>query len=115
MGFNEAVPVRVATDILRLLISHPFTTSQQTAGYRYEISMCQVEFALTQVVDRCVHGRTLFEEVLRENLDLAERSIVDTLYPDADWLDGNLALGRKMKPFAAFDPSCVPALGGLIH
>jgi hypothetical protein len=48
----------------------PFTTSQQTAGYRYEISMCQVEFALTQIVDRPVHGRIFFEEVLRENLDL---------------------------------------------
>jgi len=51
-------------------LPHPFTTSQQTAGYRYEISMCQVEFALTQIVDRPVHGRIFFEEVLRENLDL---------------------------------------------
>ena len=48
----------------------PFSTRQQTAGYRYEASMCQVEFALTQVVDRLVHGRIFFEEVLRENLDL---------------------------------------------
>jgi hypothetical protein len=97
VGFNEAVPVRVATDILRLLISHPFTTSQQTAGYRYEISMCQVEFALTQIVVRPVHGRTFFEEVLRENLDVAERSIIDPFSPDADWPGGNLALPRKMK------------------
>jgi hypothetical protein len=66
-------------------------------------------------VDRPVHGRTFFEEALRESLDLAERSIVGTLYPDADWLGGNLALARKMKQPAAFDPSCVPALGGLIH
>ncbi len=48
----------------------PFSTRQQVAGYRYEASMCQVEFALTQVVDRPVHGRIFFEEVLRENLDL---------------------------------------------
>jgi hypothetical protein len=89
VGFIEAVPVRVATDILRLLISHPFTTSQQTAGYRYEISMCQVEFALTQIVVRPVHGRTFFEEVLRENLDVAERSIVDPFSPDADWPGGS--------------------------
>ena len=39
--------------------------------------MCQVEFALTQIVVRPVHGRTFFEEVLRENLDVAERSIID--------------------------------------
>jgi hypothetical protein len=77
--------------------------------------MCQVEFALTQVVYRPVHGRTVFEEVLRENLDHAERSIVDTLYPDADWLEGNLALRRKIKQSAAFDPSCVLAPGRLIH
>ena len=32
--------------------------------------MSQVEFALTQVVDRPVQGRIFFEEVLRENLDL---------------------------------------------
>ena len=59
--------------------------------------MCQVEFALTQVVDQYVHGRTFFEEVLRENLDVAERSIVDPFSPDADWPGGNLALRRKMK------------------
>ena len=51
-------------------LPHPLTTSQQTAGYRHEISMCQVEFALTQIVDQPVHGRIFFEEVLRENLDL---------------------------------------------
>ncbi len=66
-------------------------------------------------MDRPVHGRTFFEEVLRENLDVAERSIVDTLYPDADWLGGNLTLGRKMNHPAAFNPSCVPSPGGLIH
>ena len=38
-----------------------------------------------------------FEEVLRENLDVAERSIVDPFSPDADWPGGNLALPRKMK------------------
>ncbi len=77
--------------------------------------MCQVEFALTQVVYRPVHGRTFFEEVLRENLDFAERSIVDPFSPDADWLGGKLARARSMKQPAAVDPSCVPALGGLIH
>jgi len=48
----------------------PFSARQQAAGYRYDASMCQIEFALTQVVDRPVHGRIFFEEVLRENLDL---------------------------------------------
>ena len=48
----------------------PFTTHQLRAGYRYRASVSQVEFALTQVVDRPVHGRVFFEEVLRENIDL---------------------------------------------
>jgi hypothetical protein len=48
----------------------PFTIFEQRAGYCYQASICQVEFALTQVFDRPVHGRIFFEEVLRENIDL---------------------------------------------
>ena len=48
----------------------PFRKSEQAAGYRYDVSMCQVEFALTQILDRPLSGRIFFEEVLRENLDL---------------------------------------------
>jgi hypothetical protein len=48
----------------------PFTVDEWRAGYRYQVSMCQVEFARTQVFDRPVHGRIFFEEVLRENIDL---------------------------------------------
>jgi hypothetical protein len=46
----------------------PFTTRNQQAGYRYRASISQIEFA--QVVDRPVHGRIFFEEVIRENIDL---------------------------------------------
>ena len=48
----------------------PFTLGSAGSGYRYQASMSQVEFALTQVFDRPVHGRIFFEEVLRENIDL---------------------------------------------
>jgi hypothetical protein len=48
----------------------PFTVPEQQAGYRYQASISQVEFALTQVFDRPVHGRIFFEEVIRENIDL---------------------------------------------
>jgi hypothetical protein len=48
----------------------PFRRCEESAGYRYDVSMCQVEFALTQVLDRPQSGRIFFEEVLRENLDL---------------------------------------------
>jgi hypothetical protein len=52
------------------LLPHPFTAADRKAGYRYDISILQAEFALTQVLDRPAHGRLFFEQVIRENLDL---------------------------------------------
>ncbi len=52
------------------LLPHPFSRADRIAGYRYDISMLQVECSLTQMLDRPVTGRVLFEEVLRENLDI---------------------------------------------
>jgi hypothetical protein len=51
-------------------LPHPFTAAHRRAGYRYQLSILQAEFALTQVLDRPRTGRGLFEEVMRENLDL---------------------------------------------
>jgi hypothetical protein len=51
-------------------IPHPFTPAHRAAGYRYQLSILQAEFALTQVLDRPHTGRCFFEEVIRENLDL---------------------------------------------
>lgn len=51
-------------------LPHPFEAKDRRAGYRYEISMVQTEFSLTQVLDRPVHGRMLFEQLIRENIDL---------------------------------------------
>ena len=51
-------------------LPHPFTATHRAAGYRYQLSILQAEFALTQVLDRPRTGRGLFEEVMRENLDL---------------------------------------------
>src|SRR6476660_2580711 len=52
------------------LLPHPFTGTDRRAGYRYDISILQAEFSTTQVLDRPVHGRLFFEQVIRENLDL---------------------------------------------
>ena len=49
-------------------LPHPFTPADRDAGYRYDVSILQAEFALTQVLDRPVAGRIFFEEVSRENL-----------------------------------------------
>ena len=51
-------------------LPHPFTATHRAAGYRYQLSILQAAFALTQVLDRPRTGRGFFEEVMRENLDL---------------------------------------------
>lgn len=61
-------------------LPHPFTVADRSAGYRYAISILQSEFSLTQVLDRPVHGRMFFEEVIRENLDLGRPDEVQLLF-----------------------------------
>ena len=51
-------------------LPHPFVPAQRAAGYRYQLSILQAEFALTQVLDYPRTGRCFFEEVIRENLDI---------------------------------------------
>ena len=61
-------------------LPHPFTRRDQRAGYRYEVSILQAEFSLTQVLDRPVTGRLFFEEVIRENLDLGRPDHVQLIF-----------------------------------
>ena len=61
-------------------LPHPFTGSDRQAGYRYDISILQAEFSLTQVLDRPVHGRLFFEHVIRENLDLGRPDKVELIF-----------------------------------
>ncbi len=61
-------------------LPHPFSPADRRAGYRYEFSMLQTEFALTQVLDRPLAGRVLFEELLRENLDLGRPDRVQLVF-----------------------------------
>ena len=58
------------------LLPHPYTAGDRRAGYRYDVSILQAEFSLTQVLDRPVTGRVFFEEVIRENLDIGRPSQV---------------------------------------
>jgi len=51
-------------------LPHPFTGKDRRAGYRYELSILQAEFSLTQVLDRPHSGRVFFEQLIRDNLDL---------------------------------------------
>jgi hypothetical protein len=62
------------------LLPHPFTGADRKAGYRYDISILQAEFSTTQVLDRPVHGRLFFEQVIRENLDLGRPEKVELIF-----------------------------------
>src|SRR5437879_5857929 len=61
-------------------LPHPFTAKDRAAGYRYDLSILQAEFALTQVLDRPLCGRVFFEEVIRENLDIGRPDRVQLLF-----------------------------------
>jgi hypothetical protein len=61
-------------------LPHPFTVTDQAAGYRYEISILQAEFSLTQMLDRPVSGRIFFEQVIRDNLDIGRPDQVGLVF-----------------------------------
>ncbi len=61
-------------------LPHPFTPADHRAGYRYELSILQAEFSLTQVLDRPLSGRLLFEDLIRENLDLGRPDRVQLIF-----------------------------------
>jgi hypothetical protein len=62
------------------ILPHPFTVADQAAGYRYEISVLQAEFSLTQMLDRPVSGRIFFEQVIRDNLDIGRPDQVGLVF-----------------------------------
>jgi hypothetical protein len=62
------------------LLPHPFSRKDRQAGYRYDVSILQAEFALTQVLDRSLSGRVFFEDVIRQNLDLGRPDQVALIF-----------------------------------
>ena len=61
-------------------LPHAFPPRDRAAGYRYQLSILQAEFSLTQVLDQPVTGRIFFEEVIRENLDIGRPSQVSLVF-----------------------------------
>lgn len=72
------------------LLPHPYSAKDR----RYDLSILQAEFSLTQVWDRPVHGRCFFEEVIRENIDLGRPEQVQLIFV------------RKMQRKTATDGRC---------
>ena len=61
-------------------LPHPFSAKDRQAGYRYELSILQAEFSLTQIWEKGSHGRQFFEEVIRENIDLGRPEQVQLIF-----------------------------------
>jgi hypothetical protein len=78
-GFSSAKIDKLLRKWLARL-PHPFTAKDRAAGYRYDVSILQSEFALTQVLDRPLSGRVFFEEVIRENLDIGRPDQVQLIF-----------------------------------
>jgi hypothetical protein len=62
------------------ILPHPFTAADRAAGYRYDVSVLQAEFSLTQMLDRPVSGRMFFEQVIRDNLDIGRPDQVSLVF-----------------------------------
>src|SRR4029077_4872562 len=59
----------------------PLSAQDRKAGYDYRLSIWQMEFSLTQIVDRPIAGRQFFEEVIRDNLDLGRPDRIQLIFP----------------------------------
>lgn len=61
-------------------LPHPFTGADRAAGYRYDLSVLQAEFSLTQVLDRPICRRVFLEQVIRDNLNVERPDQVSLVF-----------------------------------
>jgi hypothetical protein len=61
-------------------VPHPYSAADRAAGFRYDLSILQAEFSLTQMLDRPVSGRIFFEQVIRDNIDIGRPSQVSLVF-----------------------------------
>ncbi len=74
------VQIQALLDKWLAILPNPFTEADTDAGYRYQLSIQQAEFSLTQMLDNPVSGRVFFEEVIRENLDIGRPDQVGLIF-----------------------------------
>jgi len=79
---DEPGPEQIDALLRRWLakLPHPFTPKDREAGYRYDVSILQAEYSLTQILDRPLSGRMLFEEIIRENPDPGRPDMVQLIF-----------------------------------
>jgi len=61
-------------------LPHPFSAADRAAGFRYDISILQAEFSLTQMLDKPVSGRIFSGQVIRDNLDLGRPDRISLIF-----------------------------------
>src|SRR5262249_38273456 len=84
------------------ILPHPFAADDTAAGYRYELSVLQAEFSLTQVLDAPVSGRIFFEQLIRDNLDIGRPDHVGLIFAR------RIQRGRKHPTPGRFRPHVTP-------
>jgi len=62
------------------ILPDAFTQEDRNAGYHYQLSIQQVEFSLTLVLDKPLAGRIFFEQVIKENLDIGRPDHVQLIF-----------------------------------
>ena len=90
-GFSAAAIERFVRRWLARLPS-PFTPADAEAGYRYELSILQLEVSCTEVFDRPLHGRQFFEQVISDQLDLGRPEKLQLIF-------GHRILRDRAAPF----------------
>jgi hypothetical protein len=60
--------IQALVDKWLALLPNPFTSADTAAGYEYNVSMLQVEFSLTQMLDAPTSGRVFFENVINTTI-----------------------------------------------
>jgi len=62
------------------VIPQPLTAEDRAAGYDWELSMNQIEFSKTLVLDRPARARAFFEHVISDNVGLGRPSEVELVF-----------------------------------
>src|SRR6185312_4406859 len=72
--------IRALLDKWLVILPNPYTDDDRDAGYRYDVSILQAEFSLTQMLDAPVSGRIFFEHVIRDNLDIGRPDRISLIF-----------------------------------
>ena len=62
------------------VLPNPYSAADRAAGYRYDVSVLQAEFSLTQVPGKPVSGRIFFDQVITDNLAIGRPDQVGLIF-----------------------------------